>query len=355
VDHLLQIPDRALPVFNDMLIQFVASLDALSAVSLPKPNLAHSVFACNMYPVSSSLAHGDQTSSHMRPALNVLSLPAETVAAANALSHRQFASQPANRSPALPSLPAAQLLALVGSSPRTASVDLTQPRSATSSPRMRSNSKLSSTPGSPVLVARTLPTLTETAADRGIIAPACSTYPVISPAVGSQTASMERSASMTAPTISSGSAATIFSNIVRPLSTATGSAPTAPALESVRSSSPLHQFTMHRSWNSAQDLGLEIDPQFLSLCVSSHLQTMSNSVVIGHDASFVNMFVETLSFFLSDQQRQRARYACTAAPSVSAYDTCAELSLNYFMPDMALQGILIPVRIVFSFSMSHRV
>jgi hypothetical protein len=142
----------------------------------------------------------------------------------------------------------------------------------------------------------------------------------------------------------------------------------------------------HPTWAGTSARGLAIDPDFLALCISSHLQTMANSVVVGHDEALVNVFIETLSFFVSEQQRQMSRYACARAPTssattfpssalqsaspatvssqshsgnhsgegvdaaddadeaaVAALPSCAELCLNCYMPDMALQGIIIPV------------
>jgi len=70
----------------------------------------------------------------------------------------------------------------------------------------------------------------------------------------------------------------------------------------------------------------DIDIDFLSRVLTSHLQTHGYSVVIGDDEKAVNMLVDTLSLFLIDpQDRKRSSRV---------------IGKRGFIPDLIIQGIL---------------
>jgi len=70
--------------------------------------------------------------------------------------------------------------------------------------------------------------------------------------------------------------------------------------------------------------------EFLTKAVSSHLQTHGSSVVIGADVEAVDTMIETLSLFLSADDRLKSSYTRVGEP---------------YAPDLLLQGLLKPEKV----------
>ena len=74
--------------------------------------------------------------------------------------------------------------------------------------------------------------------------------------------------------------------------------------------------------------------------ITSHLQTLGRSIIIGDNANDVNRCISTLALFCTEDQRNLSRY-CVIVENTCKLKENPELILNYYVPQLYIQGIVI--------------
>merc|ERR1712130_439390 len=76
------------------------------------------------------------------------------------------------------------------------------------------------------------------------------------------------------------------------------------------------------------------DKHKLSTMISSHLQTLGRTVIVGDDEEEIDRYISTLALFSTSQQKALSRLAVKVD---DANNLC-----SHYIPELYLQGIVVP-------------